>query len=440
MSRRGFVASALFVAVACRGVAQATAIPDTPAGSVIRVWQEAFNSGDTLRIIDYYRRFQPERIAQGTVNFRLASGGFDIVSIERSEPRHIELVVRERRTPATYYGVVDLAPSDPIRVATSTLAPMGPNADVSQLRVDAAARGKVIDGALAQLDSFYVFPDVAKRIADSLHYWNAHGRYDSYTKSMSFAVKLNEDVRALSHDKHMRVDYSVRPIPPRPATPPPRTPEDIARDRAQVDQVNCAFQKVENLEGNIGYVKFNAFFDVDACAPTATAAMNFVAGARALVIDLRENGGGQPAMVSYIASYLFSKRTHLNDIWERRSGQTQEFWTRDDVPGRKFGGEKPVYVLTSANTFSGGEEFTYNLKTQKRATIVGETTGGGAHPVSGHPIDQHFIIGVPFARAINPITHTNWEGTGVEPDVKVPAADALTTALRMIREGGGTRP
>ena len=438
MSRRGFAALALVVAVACRGVAQSAAIPDTPAGSVIRVWQEAFNSGDTLRILDYYKRYQPERIAQGTVNFRLASGGFDIVSIERSEPRHIELVVRERKTPATYYGVVDLAPSDPIRVAGSTLAPMGPNADLSQLRIDAAARAKVIEGAIAQLDSFYVFPEVAKRIADSLRYWNAHARYDSYAQSMSFAVKLNADVRALSHDKHMRVDYSIRPIPVRPATPPPRTPEDIARARAQVDQVNCAFQKVENLEGNIGYVKFNAFFDVGDCAATASAAMNFVAGSRALVIDLRENGGGQPAMVSYIASYLFSKRTHLNDIWERRSGQTEEFWTRDDVPGRKFGGEKPVYVLTSSNTFSGGEEFTYNLKTQKRATIVGETTGGGAHPVSGHRIDEHFMIGVPFARAINPITHTNWEGTGVEPDVKVPAADALTTALRMIREG--TRP
>ncbi len=396
MSRRGFAALTLVAAVACRGIAQSSTIPDTPAGSVIRVWQEAFNSGDTLRILDYYRRFQPERIAQGTVNFRLASGGFDIISIERSEPRHIELVVRERKTPATYYGVVDLAPSDPVRVASSTLAAMGPNADVSQLRVSAEARAKVIEGAITQLDSFYVFPEVAKRIADSLRYWNAHGRYDSYMNAL---------------------------------------PLDIARDRAQVDQVNCAFQKVENLDGNIGYVKFNAFFDVDDCGATAAAAMNFVAGAKALVIDLRENGGGQPAMVSYIASYLFSKRTHLNDIWVRGSGRTDEFWSRNDVPGRKFGGEKPVYVLTSSRTFSGGEEFTYDLKAQKRATIVGETTGGGAHPVSGHRIDEHFMIGVPFARAINPITHTNWEGTGVEPDVKVPAADALTTALRMIREG-----
>ena len=271
MSRRGLAALALVAAVACRGVAQSPAIPDTPAGSVIRVWQEAFNSGDTLRILDYYRRFQPERIAQGTVNFRLASGGFDIVSIERSEPRHIELVVRERKTPATYYGVVDLAPSDPIKVAGSTLTVMGPNADLSQLRIDAAARAKVIDGAIALLDSFYVFPEVAKRIADSLRYWNAHGRYAGYAQSMSFAVKLNEDVRGLSHDKHMRVDYSVRPIPPRPAAPPPRTPEDIARDRAQVDQVNCAFQKVENLDGNIGYVK---------CARTAAVSRPWSATSR----------------------------------------------------------------------------------------------------------------------------------------------------------------
>jgi len=435
MFRRGFAAFVLAVVVSCRGIAQSAAIPDTPAGSVIRVWQDAFNSGDTLKILDYYRRFQPERIAQHTVNFRLSSGGYDIVSIERSEPRHIELVVREKNTALMAYGVVDLAPTDPIHISSSTLTAMGPTADLSTLRVDGPARAKVIEGAIAELDSFYVFPEVAKRIADSLHYWNSHGRYDTYTKSMSFAVKLNEDVRALSHDKHMRVDYSVRPFTPAPAVLPPRTPEDDARNRAQLDAVNCGFVKTEQLEGNVGYVKFDGFFDVDACGPTASAAMNFVAGTRALIIDMRENGGGQPAMVSYVASYLFSKRTHLNDIWERRSGRTEEFWTRDDVPGRKFGGEKPVYVLTSSNTFSGAEEFTYNLKTQKRATIVGETTGGGAHPVSGHRIDEHFIIGVPFARAINPITHTNWEGTGIEPDVKVPAADALATALRLIREG-----
>jgi retinol-binding protein 3 len=159
-----------------------------------------------------------------------------------------------------------------------------------------------------------------------------------------------------------------------------------------------------------------------------------------MIIDLRENGGGTPKMVALITSYLFDRRTHLNDLWTRSTNTTAEFWTQDTVAGRRFGGEKPVYVLTSARTFSGAEEFTYNLKTLKRATIVGETTGGGAHPVRCRRIDEHFMIGVPFARAINPITHTNWEGVGVEPDAKVPASEALNAALKLVGDHGPLRP
>ena len=347
----------------------------------------------------------------------------------------MEFLTRERKTPQTYYAALDLSPTDPPQITSSYLIPLGPNATLETVRIDAAGRAKVIDGAIAKLDSFYVFADVAKRMADSLRVRKTRGMYDTYTNAISFGLKLNTDVRELSRDKHMGVNYSVSPIPPRPATPPPPSPADSARMRARMDELNCGFVKVEQLDGNVGYVKFNGFFDVNACGATASAAMSVVAGSRALIVDLRENGGGSPAMVAYVSSYLFSTRTHLNDLWERRSGKTEEFWTRDDIAGRRFGGEKPVYVLTSARTFSGAEEFSYNLKSLKRATIVGETTGGGAHPVSGHRIDEHFMIGVPFARAINPITRTNWEGVGVEPDVKVPAADALATALKLIRDG-----
>ena len=167
--------------------------------------------------------------------------------------------------------------------------------------------------------------------------------------------------------------------------------------------------------------------------PTAVAAMNFLAHADAIIIDLRENGGGDPKMIALVSTYLFSKPTHLNDLWERKSNTTQQYWTLPYVPGDRLDG-KPAYVLTSKRTFSGAEEFSYNLKNLKRATIVGETTGGGAHPVRGQRIDDHFIIGVPFARAINPISKTNWEGTGVEPDVKVPAAEALATAQKLAIE------
>src|SRR2546423_8603217 len=161
--------------------------------------------------------------------------------------------------------------------------------------------------------------------------------------------------------------------------------------------------------------------------------MNFLSNVDALIFDLRDNGGGTPEMVAYISTYLFDEPTPLNDLYNRKEDSTTQFWTLPYVPGKRFAG-KPVFVLTSRRTFSGAEEFTYNLKNLKRATIVGETTGGGAHPVSGQRIDEHFIIGVPFARAINPITKTNWEGTGIEPDVKVPAAEALSTAQKLAAE------
>lgn len=169
------------------------------------------------------------------------------------------------------------------------------------------------------------------------------------------------------------------------------------------------------------------------CGPTAIAAMNFFANVDAIIFDLRDNGGGDPAMIALISTYLFDQPTHLNDIWTRKTGESKQYWTLPSVPGKLLPAV-PAFVLTSSRTFSGAEEFSYNLKNLKRATIVGETTGGGAHPVSGQRIDDRFVIGVPFARAISPITKTNWEGTGVEPDVKVAAADALATAQRLAAE------
>ena len=133
-----------------------------------------------------------------------------------------------------------------------------------------------------------------------------------------------------------------------------------------------------------------------------------------------------------ISSYLFDKPTHLNDLYNRKEDFTTQYWTLPYVPGNTLA-DKPAFVLTSKSTFSGAEEFTYNLKNLKRATIVGETTGGGAHPVDGHRIDDHFMIGVPFARAVNPISKKNWEGTGVEPDVPVKASEALDKAEELTK-------
>jgi retinol-binding protein 3 len=188
---------------------------------------------------------------------------------------------------------------------------------------------------------------------------------------------------------------------------------------------NCAFDKVEILPNNIGYVKFDGFMDASFCGPTVVAAIGFVVHTDAIIFDLRQNGGGQPAMVTLIASYLFDKPTHLIDIYNRKEDSTTQNWTLSYLPGPRLA-KQPAFVLTSKRTLSGAEEFAFDLKNQKRATIVGETTGGGAHPVAGHTVADYFMVGVPFAKSLDPVTKTNWEGTGVEPDVKVPAADALS--------------
>jgi len=406
------------------------ATPNTPAGNALKAWLDAFNNGDSSSLAAYYHRYEPDKSAGQEAMLRNQTGGFELVSIERSEPLHVEYLLKEKKGERRALGGFDLTAPESGVVRHFFLLAIPPGGSAADFRIDPAQRARVIDGAIAKLNETYVFPETARRMADSVRARQKRGEYDAVTNGASFAQLLTEHLQEVSHDKHLRVNFSPRALTENPSAP---SPEAVAQMHRQMEQMNCGFVKVEQLEGNVGYVKFNMFADPDVCGPTATAAMNFVANSDALIVDLRDNGGGDPRMVAFICSYLFSQRTHLNDLWTRSTNSTQEFWT-SDVPGKKLGGEKPVYVLTSKRTFSGAEEFTYNLKNLKRATIVGETTGGGAHPVRGQRIDEHFMIGVPFARAINPISKTNWEGTGIEPDVKVPAAEALTTAQKLARE------
>jgi hypothetical protein len=317
---------------------------------------------------------------------------------------------------------------DPAVVTSFTLRAIPKGASVSGFTIDSATRARVIDGAVAKLNEFYVFPETAKKMEEAVRKRQKRGEYDAVTDGDTFANLLTEHFQQVSHDKHLRVNFSPVTFPERPGAGP-----DAAQVRKQMEKINCGFEKVERLSSNIGYLKFNMFADPEVCGPTAVAAMNFLGNADAIIIDLRENGGGDPKMIALISTYLFSKPTHLNDLWERKSDTTEQYWTLPYVPGKRLD-DKPAYVLTSKRTFSGAEEFSYNLKNLKRATIVGEMTEGGAHPVRGQRIDDHFMIGVPFARAINPISKTNWEGTGVAPDVKVPAADALATAQKLAIE------
>ena len=299
-----------------------------------------------------------------------------------------------------------------------------------EITVDSKTRGQVIDNLLQELNDSYVFPDVAKKMEADIRGRVSKNEYDSITAAKAFADKLTADLQSVSRDKHLRVRFSPQPIPVRKEKTEP-SEEEKAEFTQYMKRINYGFEKVERLQGNIGYIDLRGFTDPETGAETVAAAMTFLANTDALIFDLRQNGGGQPAMVALISSYLFGdKPVHLNSLYWRKGDKTEEFWTKPTVLGKKYG-DKDVYVLTSNRTFSGAEEFSYNLKNLKRATIIGETTGGGAHPGGVVRLNENFGVFIPTGRAISPITKTNWEGTGVEPDIKVAKEQALKTAYVM---------
>ncbi|MBI4902441.1 MAG: S41 family peptidase [Acidobacteria bacterium] len=305
------------------------------------------------------------------------------------------------------------------------------------LNIEAAERNQAIDAVLDSLNKRYVFPEVASKMESDIRERQKRKEYDAIISAREFARVLTENLQAVSHDKHLRVRHSFDVIPQRPQREGPPPPEEVERARKQMAKQNFGFEKVERLNGNIGYLDLRGFLPAGFVGETAVAAMNLLANSDAVIIDVRKNGGGDPATVALITSYLFDDVTHLNDLYFRPNDSTRQWWTLPYVPGRKLAG-KPVYVLTSKRTFSAAEEFTYNLKNLKRATIVGETTGGGAHPGGGARLSDHFSAFIPSGRAINPVSKTNWEGTGVEPDVKVDQELALKTAhllaVKKVRE------
>lgn len=327
----------------------------------------------------------------------------------------------------------NLVAGEPGKIASIGVALFGPPDSGPSLPLTAPARAALVEGVAQAVDEVYVFPEDGRRMAAKIRGELAAGRYDAIDNESAMARRLTDDLRSVRNDKHLGVRFE-----PESATGPgDRSARGrgtlIVRGGGRGDDPrhdNFAFRKVEWLPGNIGYLKLDLFLDGPEAKATGDAAMAFLRNADALIVDLRDNGGGSPAMIRHLTSYFFPERTHLNDMFDRDGKLVEEFWT-GDVPGVKFAAELPIFVLTSAYSFSGAEEFAYNLKALKRATIVGETTGGGAHPVAFRRLDDRFVVGIPFRRAQNPITHTNWEGVGVEPDVKVPAAQALDEARRL---------
>lgn len=295
---------------------------------------------------------------------------------------------------------------------------------------------QVIDSTAFLLRKSYIFEDKANEMANLITSNLGSGKYDAIDDPAGFGDRLTADLRSVSHDKHLAVAYAPERV--RQIKAAQQDTSAVPIDGREERMSNYGFEEVKILSGNVGYLKLNSFSEAQEGLAVAVAAMNFLANTDALIIDLTQNGGGSPQMIQLISSYLFDQNIrHLNSFYNREAGQTTQTWTLPYVPGRKLT-DKSVYILTSSYTFSAAEEFTYNLKNMERATIVGETTGGGAHPLVIRPLNDNFLIGLPFMRAINPVTNTNWEGTGIEPDLPCAASEAFDlaylTALTRLRE------
>ena len=306
--------------------------------------------------------------------------------------------------------------------------------DDGSLAAEQMSGREIVAAVLPLLRANYVLPELAEQAAAAVEARLAAGEYDDLDE-VTLTELVTSHLQEITGDRHLALRLGGGPAPRRERPGEPAEPgehEDhetrrlAMRRRGRLD--NFGIRRVERLDGNIGYIDLRRMPVPANAGPAIAAAMELVAGTYALIIDMRHNGGGSPEGVALWCSYLLEERpTHLNDIFHADTGETRQFWALPYVPGTRYV-DRPVYVLTGSHTFSGGEELCYNLQALGRAELIGETTGGGAHPTRGFPISPAVHIGIPFARSVNPVTGTNWQGTGVVPDVAVPEAQACDVA------------
>jgi C-terminal processing protease CtpA/Prc len=284
---------------------------------------------------------------------------------------------------------------------------------------------------LSQLmNDFYVFPEIAKSTEVHLMKQLKDGYYNQFKNDESFAEALTQSVQSINNDKHMRIRKN------KPYVAPENTPERIIEERVyQIDRSrrnNFGFNTVKVMEGNVGYLDLRGFAGLENAKFVVDSYMSLMSRTDAIIIDLSKNGGGSPEMVQYLCSYFFDKKVHLNSLYYREGDRTTEFWTLDKVDGMKMP-DVPLFVITGNKTFSAAEEFSYNMQTQERATLVGQTSGGGANPGRSMGINQKLSVFIPTGKAINPITMTNWEGIGVVPEVKTTIEETLDETHKLAK-------
>jgi tetratricopeptide (TPR) repeat protein len=289
------------------------------------------------------------------------------------------------------------------------------------------------DRVLQKIDSLlktkYVLSEKAIEYAEEFKKKYESGYYKSYANSKEFAKQITADLTYITKDKHI----NFRVIEPSGVGEKAESSlhHPIRYHILGINE-NKGFSKLEWMEGNVGYLDIRRFYKISDIKDLVIVAMKSLSNANAIIIDLRENGGGSG---DYLSSYFLKYPTQLNSWYSREDDSLTEFWTFKEIGVERLT-DVPVFLLTSQRTFSAAESFAYDMKVRKRAIIIGDSTKGGAHSVDLFKIDNQFEIYIPTARAINPVTGTNWEGTGVIPDIIVPSEFALDTAIVLAKKAG----
>lgn len=297
-------------------------------------------------------------------------------------------------------------------------------------------RTQAIEDIATGFETIYVVPEVGQAVARDLRARLQRGDYAHITASRELATVLSAHIDAVCHDPHTEVAYfEDDQLKQRPAPDPSAAKAGEEARRARAVAANAGFAEPKRLDGNVALIRFDSFYPAAYAAPIVERIMRAAADADGLILDLRQNGGGAPDLIPVIASYLFDDTpVHLYDQFSRREGTHVRAWTDPTLPGKRFGSKKPVYILTSKETFSAAENLAYTLQQLKRAQVVGERTPGGAHGAFGKPVTSHLVPMIATKRTINAVTKSDWNRVGVIPDVPVAADDALAAALARARE------
>lgn len=424
--------------------APAAPLPNTPAGRQLGAWLAAFNSRERTQLLAYHEQHFPYAAADRDIasierehGLSQGTGGFDVVRVEEAESERLVVLLKERNSPQHARVRLRVTPEPPHRVSKFHIGPvptplelLSP-AERAARTIDAAKRRAVLQSIGKQLEAHYVFPETVKQVIAGLQKKQARGDYDTLTDADEFADAVGRDLMRLSRDRHMGLRFG----------PMPQKPDLKGEAPPQVERMGYGFGPSQRLSGNVAVLVINGFPPLFEAQKAGIAErMSEVADADALIVDLRGNNGGFPPTEQHVASYFFDEQPILlKQIYRRDEGRTIDIWTERELPGKRIGSRKPVYVLTGENTFSGGEALAYELQSHGRAQVVGENTRGGAHATFPYPVEGGFVVRVPSMRGINPITGTNWESIGIVPDVPAPEEEALERAHRLALERLGRK-